>query len=68
MKEIPREVLKAAWIAGTRERRKLTPKSYPDRQVWRDPEELWDEAEEEYAKSMAQVAKVIVDFLDGKKP
>lgn len=64
MKEIPKEVLKAAWIAGTRERRRLTPKDSPERALWRDVEDLWNEAEEENLKVMSASMKVISDFLE----
>lgn len=61
--KIPVDILRQAWIAGTLERRRLTPKDSPLRALWKSPEDLWNEASDEYAQSMAACARVIEDFV-----
>lgn len=60
--KIPVDVLRAAWIAGTLERRRLE-KTDPRLGLQKTPEELWNEAGEEYASAMAACARVIEDFV-----
>lgn len=63
--KIPVDVLRAAWIAGVLEKRSFVPKNALERKVWKTPEELWNEASQEYAQSMEACARVIEDFIMG---
>jgi hypothetical protein len=64
--KIPVDVLRAAWIAGTLERRRLMPKDDPSRRIWKTPEELWTSEEGVYAESMEAVARVILEYASSR--
>jgi hypothetical protein len=65
--KIPASVLKAAWVAGTVARRRFVSKDSMERKLWKEPEQLWADCEEEYVSSMEACARVIAEHIESER-
>lgn len=66
LEDLPLEVLRDAWVAGSEMRRRLTPKDAPERLLWKDLKDLWELDLEDNIKVMRASMRAIDQALKVK--